>query len=292
MNFMIGVILAYHWLTPALGQPKKMRFSLFRSIILILALLVGSNVEANSKAPYQLNPTDLTEQALHFVHGEGVNRDPDLAVVYLCAAARHGYARAAYELGWLYFQGRGVPRDDALAAAWLSEAMRLGGKVGERVMQQLASVKKKPLRCVDSQGSQIYATDTRRAKWVLTVYELAPLYGLDPLLVLEVIKAESNFNPKARSPKGALGLMQLIPATAKRFGVSDPLEPAQNLRGGMAYLRWLKNRFDGDLQLALAGYNAGEHSVERYGGVPPYAETRSYVKTILGRYTKTALTNY
>ena len=156
-------------------------------------------------------------------------------------------------------------------------------------MARLASVEQKPLWCVDSDGSQLYSSDARRAKLVVAVYEMAPLYGLDPELVLEVVRAESNFNPKARSPKGALGLMQLIPATAKRFGVANPFEPAQNLRGGMAYLRWLLERFDGDLKLTLAGYNAGEHSVERYGGVPPYAETRSYVKTILGRYTKTAM---
>lgn len=265
-----------------------MRLSSFRNIVCIFILLVGNNVEALSRDAYKFNPTDVTEKALRFVHGEGVDRDPDLAVVYLCAAARHGYAKAAYELGWLYFQGRGVPRDDALAAAWLSESMRLGSKVGERVIAQLESIEKKPLWCIGSDGSNLHATDANRAKLVVAVYELAPVYGLDPALVLEVIKAESNFNPQARSSKGALGLMQLIPATAKRFGVANPFEPAQNLRGGMAYLRWLKNRFHGDLKLTLAGYNAGEHSVERYGGVPPYAETRSYVKTILGRYTKTA----
>jgi soluble lytic murein transglycosylase-like protein len=155
-------------------------------------------------------------------------------------------------------------------------------------MERLASVKKKPLRCVDSDGADLYATNARRAKLVVAIHELAPKYGLDPAFVLEVVKAESDFNPKARSSKGALGLMQLIPATAKRFGVANPLEPTQNLRGGMAYLKWLLERFDGDLKLTLAGYNAGEASVERYGGVPPYAETRSYVKTILGRYAKTA----
>jgi soluble lytic murein transglycosylase-like protein len=78
--------------------------------------------------------------------------------------------------------------------------------------------------------------------------------------------------------------MQLIPATARRFGVDDPLEPLQNLRGGMAYLRWLIARFEGDLRLALAGYNAGEGVVQRYGGIPPYAETRAYVRKILRRY--------
>ena len=99
---------------------------------------------------------------------------------------------------------------------------------------------------------------------------LAPKYSLDPKLVLAVIEAESNFNPKARSPKNEQGLMQLIPATAQRFGVRNVWDTEQNLRGGMAYLQWLLKHFKGDVKLALAGYNAGEKAVERHGGVPPY----------------------
>jgi soluble lytic murein transglycosylase-like protein len=106
---------------------------------------------------------------------------------------------------------------------------------------------------------------------------------LDPELVLALIEAESNFNPRALSPKNAQGLMQLIPATAERFGVRDAWDPEQNLRGGMAYLRWLLARFKGNVQLALAGYNAGEGAVERHGGIPPYAETRAYVSHIIAR---------
>lgn len=124
---------------------------------------------------------------------------------------------------------------------------------------------------------------TGRRKITDLVHKLAPHYSLDPKLVLAVIEAESNFNPKALSPKQAQGLMQLIPATAKRFGVQDPWDAKQNLRGGMAYLRWLLDHFDGDVKLALAGYNAGEKAVERHGGIPPYAETQSYVKRIVRR---------
>ena len=98
-----------------------------------------------------------------------------------------------------------------------------------------------------------------------------------------MVEAESNFNPQARSPKDAQGLMQLIPATADRFGVKDVWDPEQNLNGGMAYLRWLLDHFDGDVKLALAGYNAGEGAVEKHGGVPPYQETQSYVARILRR---------
>jgi hypothetical protein len=120
------------------------------------------------------------------------------------------------------------------------------------------------------------------------VHKLAPKYSLDPKLVLALIEAESNFDPKARSPKQAQGLMQLIPQTAERFGVRDPWDVKQNLHGGMAYLRWLLDHFDGDVKLALAGYNAGEKAVERHGGIPPYAETQSYVKRIVKRLGTTA----
>lgn len=116
---------------------------------------------------------------------------------------------------------------------------------------------------------------------------LAPQYALDPALVKQVVAAESAFDVNARSPKDAQGLMQLIPATAARFGVSDPWDAEQNLRGGMAYLSWLLGQFRGDVRLALAGYNAGEGAVARHGGLPPYAETRNYVAGIIRRYGKT-----
>lgn len=231
-------------------------------------------------------PAQMTERALQFLHGEGVTPDVDRAVVYLCAAARQGHGAAAFELGWLYLQGRGVTRDDALAAAWMGEARRLGERLPARLQENLEMEQATQRRpdCIASNGSHYQQFDGRRADLVLAIYELAPEYDLDPALVLEVVRAESNFNPRARSRKGALGLMQLIPATAQRFGVNDPFEPMQNLRGGMAYLRWLLERFDGDLKLMLAGYNAGEAAVERHGGVPPYRETREYVQRILQRY--------
>jgi soluble lytic murein transglycosylase-like protein len=248
-------------------------------------------------APPQGTPAELTESALRYLYGEGVERDTDRAVVYLCSAARKGYGSAAYELAWLYYQGRGVPRDDGLAAAWLGEAQRLGERPPQRLVESLAKVRKRGLDCIAGNNLAVRMgnprraalaadinDDPRRAALVAAINELAPQYDLDPALVLEVVRAESNFDPLARSNKGALGLMQLIPATARRFGVLDPFDPMQNLHGGMAYLRWLFDRFDGDLKLILAGYNAGEAAVERHGGVPPYTETREYVRRILQRY--------
>ncbi|WP_233244382.1 lytic transglycosylase domain-containing protein [Acidovorax sp. HMWF029] len=116
------------------------------------------------------------------------------------------------------------------------------------------------------------------------VQRLAPRFEVDPRLALAIVRSESNFQARALSPKNAQGLMQLIPETAERFGVRDVWNPEQNVRGGLAYLRWLLDRFGGDVALASAAYNAGEKAVERHGGVPPYSETREYVRRILGFY--------
>ncbi|HBN53506.1 MAG TPA: transglycosylase, partial [Stenotrophomonas sp.] len=105
-------------------------------------------------------------------------------------------------------------------------------------------------------------------------------FGVEEAVVRAVIHAESAFNPAALSRAGAQGLMQLMPATARRFGVSDAYDASQNIRGGVQYLSWLLRRFNGDLTLAAAGYNAGEGAVARHGGVPPYSETQYYVKRV------------
>ncbi len=133
------------------------------------------------------------------------------------------------------------------------------------------------------QDSRASPSRERIESWV---HILAPRYELEPELVLAVIAMESNFDPQARSPKNAHGLMQLIPATAERFGVSDINDPVENLKGGMAYLRWLMRKFEGNVELVLAGYNAGEGAVRRFGGIPPYKETQTYVTRIRKFYRK------
>lgn len=114
------------------------------------------------------------------------------------------------------------------------------------------------------------------------IYEVAARYSLNPDLVAAIVRVESSFNPRARSRKGACGLMQLLPETARRFGLrrKDLFDPAKNLDAGARYLRWLADRFGHDPVRVLAAYNAGEGAVQRYGGVPPFKETRRYVDRI------------
>jgi soluble lytic murein transglycosylase-like protein len=116
------------------------------------------------------------------------------------------------------------------------------------------------------------------------IQEAAQLYQLPQAFIRAIVLVESNFYPDAVSRAGAIGLMQLMPETAASMGVLDPFEPRQNVLGGTRYLRVLANKFNGDLVLTVAAYNAGETAVGKYGGVPPYAETRNYVRKVLSNY--------
>ncbi len=116
------------------------------------------------------------------------------------------------------------------------------------------------------------------------IADAAEVHGVDFALVKAVIKAESDFNPYAISPKGAQGLMQIMPANFESFDVSDPFDPSENIRAGTRYLGYLMNRYNNDLRLALAAYNAGPGVVDRYGGIPPFRETREYVRRVLASY--------
>ena len=150
-------------------------------------------------------------------------------------------------------------------------------------------------RVIDLNTSETLATSTvdnnpkpvatGRAELDKIIESASKESGVDPKLIYSVMNQESGFHSNAVSPKGARGLMQLIPATARRFGVQDIFDPKQNVHAGAKYLRFLLDTFDGDVELALAGYNAGENAVIKYGyRVPPYSETQNYVRSIVARY--------
>lgn len=269
-------------------------------LALLLVLIVGGS-DALAASAHELpeearsaiaadDPEQQLELARRYEHGEGVPRDVGIAVRLYCHAADAGNADAEYALGWLYANARGVARDDTLAAAWFARAAGQGDAHAERMLARLEVAGPEraaetascvlPDGVVYRHGVPLSVPNPSRevvADWVRT---MSPEFGLEPELVLAVVRAESAFNARALSPKRAMGLMQLIPETAARFGVQDPWDPVQNLRGGMAYLRWLLDFFDGNETFALAGYNAGERAVQAHGGIPPYPETRAYVKRV------------
>ena len=257
-----------------------------------VALLVGtagSLARAQQSVPDGTLAARLREEAIGYEHGEGVVRDAMRAASLYCHSARLGDMVAQYNLGWMYAHGRGVARDDATAAFFFHAAAEQGLEVAVRMLQVVGGSTSDVPACMraapaavplSAQPAVDYQAIAPR-KILALVHKMAPQYQIDPQLALAIIAAESNFNPQALSPKNAQGLMQLIPETSERFNIKNPYDPAQNIRGGLTYLRWLLAYFEGDIALVAAAYNAGEGTVERYRGVPPYKETRAYVQRIL-----------
>jgi soluble lytic murein transglycosylase-like protein len=235
----------------------------------------------------------LRRDAAAYEHGNGQPKDGARAAALYCQAAKLGDAASQFDLGWMYANGRGVPRDDALAAYFFHSAAAQGLPQAEAMLKRVGEPIAEIPECMRDPVAVAVAAPEAPAEEppeppitaprpiLDLVTRLAPQYQVPPRLVLAVIEAESNFNRLAVSPKNAQGLMQLIPETAQRFGVKNAFDPAQNVRGGIAYLRWLLAYFEGDVALVAAAYNAGERAVERHLGVPPFLETRAYVRRIL-----------
>lgn len=227
-----------------------------------------------------------------------------------CTASRLGSAEAQYRLGMQYAFGKGVPENREQAAALFHVAALQGHfqaqnmletinlqqaeKLPPCVLAEIAPEKLPPQPFIKSalepevtRIERYVETLPKSRRWVVDmVRSLADWYGIDPNFALSVIAVESNFSPAALSNKDAMGLMQLIPATAERFNVKNAFDATQNIKGGLKYLRWLLSYFKGDVQLVAAAYNAGERAVDRYKGIPPYPETRNYVKRVMEFYQR------
>jgi TPR repeat protein len=263
----------------------------------LLTLVVTTLVVSVAAADPMPSPGALAAEALAYEHGEGVPKDQRRAAALYCEAARGGDTGAMFNLGWMYANGRGVARDDALAAFFFARAAREGHAQAREMLNFVNAgalvypecmlppapdpVAEAAVPTTQASAADIYADlppDKRRI--AAMVAKAAPQFAIDPRLALAIVSAESNFQPDARSDKDARGVMQLIAATATRFNVRNRFDVEDNLQGGLAYLRWLLAYYEGRVALAVAAYNAGEAAVDRYGGIPPYPETRAYVQRV------------
>ncbi|TVT44293.1 MAG: lytic transglycosylase domain-containing protein [Denitromonas halophila] len=272
------------------------------AVLAVVLLPIAARAEGGSLFPEEapvvarLLDDGIAAEAVGFAAG---------AEARYCWAARLGSVEGQYRLGRFYQTHPRPGVGPTVATTLLSFAAqrghlaaqkRLAGRAPGRIdtpacfeqVLDLAVIKTLG-RVISRQEVQRYvaALPVGRRSHAQMVQRLAPRFGVDPRFALAIVRNESGFDPKAHSPKNAMGLMQLIPETARRFDVADAFNPEQNVRGGLAYLRWLLDKFDGDIARTAAAYNAGEGAVVRYDGVPPYPETREYVERVLGFYRAT-----
>ena len=259
-----------------------------------------SELEISSIQSFQLNQSkanqgDANAQfnlALLYYHGVGTPQDSKQAVYWYTKAAEQGHVNAQYSLGSLYYDGYGeeVPQDSKQAFFWYTKAAEQGyyfakknrDKMLEMMSQsQIEEVQKLSKELYEKIDNEI----AEQVRYSSFINAAAKRYNLTPELIQAIIKIESNFNPFAISERGAMGLMQLMPETAKEMNVESPFEAAENIMGGSRYLRKLHDLFAGDLQLVLAAYNAGPNRILENGHrIPRIPETEEYVKKVLQEY--------
>lgn len=224
-----------------------------------------------------------------------------------CNASRLGSTEAQFRLGMLFAFGRGVPEDREIAASLFSSASLQGHAQAHAMLDTIRMTSHKLPACVleavapprgpkpaPAPETAVAGIDKhleelpKSRRWIIDlVGTQARWNAIDPRLILSIIAAESNFQTNATSPKSAMGLMQLIPETAERFNVLNAYNASQNIKAGLSYVRWLLSYYQGDVKLALAAYNAGEGTVDRFKGIPPYKETRQYVQKVVALYGRT-----
>ncbi|MGE0800723.1 MAG: transglycosylase SLT domain-containing protein [Lautropia sp.] len=270
-------------------------------------LATAAGTESNSIETLR----DLVQKGQMHETGLGMPKNLARAFDLYCEAGRSGYPDALIRMGWMFAEGNGVEKSAAAAGTLFRRAARFGSAAGADLAKRYPGQQELLPMClkgtlVERGTAERPATtaelsamapkfdspvvlrnpvlSAERTKFINTVIAEARAFKLDPRLVLAVMATESGFDPNAKSPKNAFGLMQLIPETAERFAVKNILDPVENIRGGMAYLRWLLSYFRGDVTLTLAAYNAGEGAVDKHSGVPPYSETLAYVQRIRALY--------
>ena len=279
------------------GKRTRSRREAIPALILAFVCAQGA-AAAGPDATAAASLADRVAEARAYEFGEGVPKDLRRAAALYCEAAREGDADAQYGLGWMYAMGRGVARDDAVAASLLGMAAAAGHAGAAKVLRFVGSERGALPDCMgvpepawiddapvaDDSPDPFGDLPPWKRQIADVVTALASRYDVEPRLALSLIQVESNFEPRAVSVKNARGLMQLVPETASRFNVTNPFDVRDNVRGGLAYLRFLLAYYEGRVPLVAAAYNAGEAAVDRYGGIPPYAETRDYVRRVLRLY--------
>lgn len=286
----------------------------FTNIVLTLVFCFLSNANANTGQPKlgQLNANTYTSKA-QYIRKSYSDSQKGVELLQslhddLCERSKSNDPEAQYALAWIYENGVGVENHPTQAEQLYrlsasnnyQQAIALLERYRFSLVEQVdkdklpSCLKPKKIIPVDvdpkviiEEPSPIVQNMAERHKKIYNIVEEVSYgYGLDPYLVLCFISTESNFNQNAVSPKKAQGLMQLIPETASRFGVKNPFNAKDNINGGVAYLEWLLSYYQGNIELVAAAYNAGEGAVDKYKGIPPYKETRAYVKKIIGLYNK------
>jgi soluble lytic murein transglycosylase-like protein len=227
--------------------------------------------------------------------------NPWQAAQLYCVGAREGSTEAQFRLAMLFAFGQGVPEDRAIAASLLAIAAQQGHLQAMNMLETIRYSAEKLPACVltrvdpphafhsnpqffaknDSLSDKLANLPKSRRWLVDMIKSIAQWHDVDPQLALSIVSVESNFQTHAQSTAHAMGLMQLIPATAQRFNVKDAFDASENVKGGVRYLRWLLDRYRGNIELVAAAYNAGEGAVDKYNGIPPYKETQDYVKRVL-----------
>jgi hypothetical protein len=231
------------------------------------------------------------------------------AATLYCEASKLGSTEAQYRLGILYAFGKGVPENRTFAASLFSLASQQGHRKAFDMLETINFKSQELPPCLSSdelpekhppaiikpaehaiQIDRYLESLPSNKSWIIDLTtKISDWYDIDPKFVLSIIAVESDFETKVKSPKSAMGLMQLIPTTAERFNVKNAFNASQNIRGGIRYLRWLLAYYRGDVDLAAAAYNAGEKAVDRYFGIPPFPETQAYVRRLKKLYPPNTL---